>query len=259
MQSSTTYQAVFMQLKKTRQPVISQFISVNPNLIQILIQFYLGKMQIRLIQIKEHKYVQKQFEKTEVLLLESLYCKLNCVCSIYCSATDIVLYMMVYAKTTSKTSLIFQCHYCSVQGKQYNLITYYLFLIDKFTTFLAKSTLQFEVKRSNFSQQPQSHQLTKIEVHITWVVSTIFEMTLPVQLQVAIQNTSLVNMKSLTKNKLGFSHFYTIKKFRNDDKLSQSTVVWSQFIIQPENDQSCIFHKADKAKHSAMKKFSSFG
>ena len=74
-------------------------------------------------------YVQKWFEKTEGQLLELLYCKLNC--SIYCSATDIVLYMMVYAKTTSKTSLIFQCHYCSVQGKQYNLIAYF-FLIDNF-------------------------------------------------------------------------------------------------------------------------------
>ena len=86
---------------------------------------------------------------------------------VYCSATDIVLYMMVYAKTASKTSLIFQCHYCSVQGKQYNLITY-LFLIDKFTTFLSKSNLKFEVKRSNFSQQPQSHQLPKIEMHIRY-------------------------------------------------------------------------------------------
>ena len=60
---------------------------------------------------------ENSLKKTEVQLLESLYCKLDC------SATDIVLYMMVYAKTTSKTSLIFQCHYCSVQGKQYNLIT----------------------------------------------------------------------------------------------------------------------------------------
>ena len=101
--------------------------------------------------------------------------------------------MMVYAKTASKTSLIFQCHHCFVQGKQDNLITY-LFLIDKFTPFVAKSNLQLEVKRPNFSQQPQSHQLTKIEIHISTWVGTSFEMAVPVQLSLAIQNTFLVNM-----------------------------------------------------------------